>query len=255
MNRNEPRPAGPASNILTFPGLSSPRLLHGIFNRYGGTSPPPWDSRNVSFGLGDDRANVRANREASKQALGCSRLVSARQVHGREIFALQEAPEADLEVDGCDGIVTNVPAVGLMIQQADCQAVMLFEPARGVVAIVHAGWRGSVANIIAATVAVMKETFGAETARLIAGISPSLGPCCAEFVNFRDELPSAFLPYQVRPAYFDFWAISRDQLLAVGVRPENIHVAGICTRCSRDYFSYRREKVTGRFASVIGLEK
>jgi YfiH family protein len=255
MKKSEPRQAGPAGNILTLPGLASPRLLHGTFNRQGGVSHPPWDFRNVSFGLGDDPANVRANREAIKQALGCSRLISARQVHGKEISAVQQFPEADHEVDGCDGIVTSIPAVGLMIQQADCQAVMLFEPARGVVAIAHAGWRGSVANIIGATVAVMKETFGAEPARLIAGISPSLGPCCAEFVNFRNELPPAFHPYQVRPNHFDFWAISRDQLHAAGVRPKNIHVAGICTRCSPDYFSYRREKVTGRFASVICLNE
>lgn len=255
MNRSNSRPAGSNSNILTFPGLLSPRLLHGVFNRFGGTSPPPWESRNVSYDLGDDPINVRANREAIQQALGCSRLVSARQVHGRKVFALKEIPaEIGFEVDGYDGIVTNIPSVGLIIQQADCQAVMLFEPTRRVIAIAHAGWRGSVANIIAATVGVMKENFGAEPSRIIAGISPSLGPCCAEFVNYRDELPPAFHPYEVRPAYFDFWAISRDQLHTAGVRPENIHVAGICTCCSPAYFSYRRENITGRFASVIGLK-
>jgi len=160
----------------------------------------------------------------------------------------------DLEIGGFDGLVTNLPDTGLMIQQADCQAILLADPVRGAVGIAHAGWRGTVANVIAETVLAMSRAFATEPADLVAGVSPSLGPCCAEFVNFRTELPAALHGYQVRPNHFDFWAISRDQLCSVGLRPGNIHIAGICTRCSRDYFSYRRERVTGRFASVIGLK-
>ncbi|UCD66347.1 MAG: laccase domain-containing protein, partial [Deltaproteobacteria bacterium] len=132
---------------------------------------------------------------------------------------------------------------------------MLYDHAKKVVGIAHAGWRGSVANIIASTVSAMSDAFATDPVDLIAAISPSLGPCCAEFVNYRSELPVALHDYQVRPDYFDFWAISRDQLCKAGLRLENIHIAGICTCCSHDYFSYRRDKKTGRFASVIGLKK
>jgi len=242
-------------NQLAFPALLSPWLFHGVFKRYGGVSPTPWDSHNVSFGLGDDPGNVLANREGIKKALGCAHLLSAKQVHGSRVFIVKEYPGTDLEVEEFDALITNIAGLGLMIQQADCQAVMLFDPAEKAVGIAHVGWRGSVADIIASTVSAMTDTFATDPAGLIAAISPSLGPCCAEFVNYRTELPVSLHGYQVRPHYFDFWTISRDQLSAAGVRPENIHSAGICTCCSRDYFSYRRDRETGRFASVIGIKK
>ena len=243
----------PAENILISPGFSSSCLIHGTFNRHGGVSPPPWDSNNVSFGLGDNAENVRANREQIKKALGFKHLVSAKQVHGSNVYIADDIPAGDLEVNGFDALITNVPGIGLMIQQADCQAVFLFDPEKKAIGIAHAGWRGSIGNIIAETVFAMSKAFSTEPADVKAAISPSLGPCCAEFVNFRSELPAALHGYQVRADYFDFWAISRDQLTAAGIRPENIHVTAICTRCDQDFFSYRRDRDTGRFASVIGI--
>jgi len=242
-------------NSILFPALDFPFISHGVFNRHGGVSPAPWDSCNVSFGLGDSPENVRANRGRIKKTLGLGRLASARQVHGARVYPVAELPHHDLEADGYDALVTNVPGTGLMIQQADCQAVFLVDPLKQAIGIAHAGWRGTVADIIAETVFAMGREFSTEPADLTAAISPSLGPCCAEFVNFRSELPVPLHSYQVRPDYFDFWAISRDQLCGAGVRPENIHTAGVCTRCSKDYFSYRRENKTGRFASVIGIRK
>ena len=243
----------PNNNLLAFPALLSPLLFHGVFKRFPGVSPPPWDARNVSFGLGDDPENVRVNREDIKKALGCKHLVSAKQVHESRVFVIKENPQTDLEVEGFDGLITNVGGLGLMIQQADCQAVMLFDPKKIAVGIAHVGWRGSVADIIARTISAMHHAFATEPDDLISAISPSLGPCCAEFVNYALELPVSLHDYQVRPNYFDFWAISRDQLCAAGLRPENIHNAAICTCCDRDYFSYRRDRETGRFASVIGI--
>lgn len=243
-----------SGNVLAFPGFESSLLFHGIFNRHGGVSPAPWNSNNVSYGLGDSSENVSANRRQIKKTLGFTSLVSAKQVHATGIYTVSERPAEDLEVDGFDGLVTNVPGVGLMIQQADCQAVLLFDPGNNAIGIAHVGWRGSVADIIAETVFTMSRAFSSEPVDILAAISPSLGPCCAEFVNFQAEIPPALHSYQVRPNYFDFWAISRDQLCAAGVRPENICCAQICTCCDHDYFSYRRDRNTGRFASVIGLK-
>ena len=243
----------PNGNMLVFPALASPLLFHGVFNRLGGVSQAPWDSRNVSFGLGDRPEHVLANRERIKKRLSCAHLVSAGQVHGSNVYIVKEKPGEDLEVNGFDALITNLSGIGLMIQQADCQAVMLFDPEKRAVGIAHAGWRGSVADIISMTVSAMHQVYATDPADLIAAVSPSLGPCCAEFVNYSTELPESFHDYQVRPNYFDFWAISHDQLCSAGVRAENIHAARICTQCNQDYFSYRREKETGRFASVIGL--
>ena len=253
-NEDEQGCLQPAENILISPGFSSSCLVHGTFNRHGGVSPSPWDSNNVSFGLGDNAKNVQANREQIKKALGLKHLVSAKQVHGSRVHTVDESPVDDIEIDAFDALITNVPGIGLMIQQADCQAVSLFDPEKKAVGIVHAGWRGTVADIIAETIFAMSQTFSTEPVDLIAAISPSLGPCCAEFVNFRSELPEALHGYQVQPNYFDFWKISHDQLCSGGIRPENIHVATICTCCNHDFFSYRRDKDTGRFASVLGIK-
>jgi hypothetical protein len=141
----------------------------------------------------------------------------------------------------------------LLVQQADCQAVLLHDPVRKVVANVHSGWRGSVLNIIGKSVRQMINDFGTAPPDIQAAISPSLGPCCAEFVNQATELPEDFMSYQVRPNYFDFWAISHDQLKAAGVPSQHIHLAATCTVCNHEYFSFRREGITGRSASVIGL--
>jgi hypothetical protein len=223
------------------------------FSRHGGASETPYHSRNVGLHVGDDEARVLRNRALIKEELGLVRLVSAKQVHGESILKVNWLPDADEEHAGHDALMTNIPEVGLMIQQADCQAVMLYDPEHRAVANIHSGWRGSVANIITKTVAAMTAAYGTRPASLFAAISPSLGPCCGEFINYQQELPPAFHGYQTQPNHFDFWAISRDQLRDTGVRSEQIEIAGRCTVCDGNYFSYRRDKVTGRFASVIGM--
>lgn len=228
-------------------------LSAATFSRHGGLSGVPYHSRNVGLHAGDDEAVVLRNRALIREELGLARLVSAGQVHGDSILNVDWLPETDEEHAGHDALMTNIPELGLMIQQADCQAVMLYDPEHGAVANIHSGWRGSVANIIAKTVAAMAKAYGTRPAALHAAISPSLGPCCGEFINYRTELPLAFHAYQTQPNHFDFWAISRDQLRNAGVRVEQIEIAGRCTVCNENYFSYRREGVTGRFASVIGM--
>ena len=152
-------------------------------------------------------------------------------------------------------MITDLPGRHLVIQTADCQAVMLYDPRRRVAANVHVGWRGSAANIIGHTVARMVAGFGCRPTDMLAGIGPSLGPCCAEFKNYRREIPSEYWRYRHAGDLFDFWALSRDQLTAAGVPPAGIHVSGLCTRCETGrFFSYRAEKRTGRLAAVIGLK-
>lgn len=244
------------SDILhrhTFSMLDVPGLFHGVYARHGGESPAPWDSLNVGLHVGDLAAHVRTNRARIKKNLQAEVLVSMHQVHGTKIVPVSSVPENDLEIPECDGLVTNLKNVGLMVQQADCQAVLFHDPVNKAVGIVHAGWRGSAGNIIEACIASMADNYGTRAKELFAAISPSLGPCCSEFVNYRKELPPDLHSFQVQPDYFDFWAISRSQLTSSGVLEKNISIAEVCTVCSKDYFSYRRERTTGRFCSIIGL--
>ena len=154
-----------------------------------------------------------------------------------------------------DAAVTDLTDQYLVIQVADCQSVLMYEPTRRVVANIHSGWRGSIGNIIGRTVDAMAGHFGCSPGRIQAAIGPSLGPCCAEFVNYKIEIPEELWAYRSTDNHFDFWAISSDQLIGAGVPKKNIESSQTCTRCRTDeFYSYRAEKTTGRFAAIIGLK-
>jgi YfiH family protein len=233
------------------------QIPHGMFCRTGGVGSPPFATLNLSFGVGDEPENVQANRRLVKKTLGLSCLVSATQVHGEQIARVDDI-SIDTELDGFDGLITRRTGIGLLIQQADCQAVLLHDPVHKAIGAVHSGWRGSVCNIIGKTVAKMTEEYSSKPSDIRAVISPSLGPCCAEFVNYEKELPAHFRQWRIADNHFDFWKISRFQLQEAGLDPRHIDSAAICTMCDRDFFSYRRavkkgSPVTGRNGSVIAL--
>ena len=229
-----------------------PWLFHGCFTRKGGGSDGPYEGLNAGASTGDAVHVVSANRKAILAESGGHDLVVLSQVHGSGVH-VHAGPGID-PVEA-DALVTDRPGAMLTILTADCQAVILVDPIRRVVANAHAGWRGSVAGILSATVSVMKDQFGCDPADVIAGIGPSLGPCCAEFVHYKKELPEAFWPHRVGFNHFDFWTISRDQLCDAGLQPHNIAAAQLCTHCDKEhYFSYRRSHTTGRMATVIGIK-
>jgi YfiH family protein len=195
-----------------------------------------------------------------KNASGFERLVSSPQVHGDSvnfigkdsILGLEERPSG-LVAPPADALATNLCGLGLVIKIADCQSILLVDPQSRIIANIHSGWRGSIRNIAGKTVRYLEERFGLNPKGTLAAVSPSLGPCCAEFVNYRKEIPERFWSYQVRTEYFDFWAITRDQLIAAGIGEGNIEFAEKCTVCGKaQFFSYRGEGPTGRMASVIG---
>lgn len=226
--------------------------------RHGGTSVGLHSSYNLSYGVGDSKDSVTRNREQLKQDYGIPILLSAGQVHSDEVFLLDKTLQEDMEVEGYDALITNQPGVGLLIQQADCQAITLYDPLHQAIAAIHSGWKGSVCNIAAKTVELITSHFHSNPAQLEAYISPSLGPCCAEFVNHSIELPPSFLKYQETENHFNFWKISIMQLIGAGVQEKNIRLSGQCTVCSNDFFSYRRacktgNGVTGRGGTVIML--
>jgi polyphenol oxidase len=245
---------------VTFNRLSAvPGLVYGVFTRHGGVSPPPFDTLNVAFNCGDSSDGVKENLLRIRRELGGPKLVFSRQVHGDTINVVDETlleqspPDAPfVQAPPGDALVTRLPGIALMVKVADCQAILLVDPVRGVIANVHSGWRGSVQDLATKTVRIMEKRFGSAPKDLLAAVSPSLGPCCGELIHYEQELPRELWPFQVRPLHFDFWAITRSQLQGAGLLPEHIEVAGRCTRCeTRDFFSYRGEKITGRMAAVL----
>jgi YfiH family protein len=239
-----------------FPHLAAfSELRHGVFTRWGGVSRGPFRSLNISFGLGDEDRRVRENRQRMSRCFGGGDLVFVRQEHGNRVAAVDAGRVLTEDLmPAVDATVTAHPRRLLAVQVADCQPVLLYDPVRRVAAAVHSGWRGSIADIVGRTVAAMQEGFGCRPRDLHAGVGPSLGPCCAEFVNYRREIPEPLWRYRGPGDFFDFWALSRDQLTAAGVPAEQVVLSGLCTRCRTDiFFSYRGEKRTGRFAAVIGM--
>jgi len=233
-----------------------PEICHGITTRQGGASTPPFDSLTLARSVGDDAGHVAANRRQIGDQFDAMDAVYLKQVHSSTVAVLDGLPAGR---DHClsseaDAVVTDRAGRLLTILVADCQPVMLYDPVRSVIANIHSGWRGSVANIIDRTVAVMAGRFACRPADILAGIGPSLGPCCAEFINYRKEIPRSLWSYQVSENHFDFWALSRDQLVQAGLLLPHIEIGGICTRCRSDlFFSYRAANVTGRMAAVIGM--
>ena len=245
---------------MTFPSLSGGSCSVRCFDRHGGMSKGAFTSLNVGRLVGDDHYAVENNRLQVKTTIGAATLLSAKQVHGDRVYCLEDAPTDDMEIEDVDGLITNTPGIALMIQQADCQAVLFFDPIREVIAAVHCGWRGSVQDILHGAILKMQECYGSVPADLNVVISPSLGPCCAEFIYYQKELPAVFQQFMVKESYFDFWQISRFQLVRAGVNEKNIHTVGTCTSCNDDYFSYRRASrenngMTGRNCSLILLSK
>jgi len=235
-------------------------LTHAVACRQGGASRPPFDGFNVSPGVGDEKAAVSANRERLRQMSGGIHIYT-RQNHGTTIRAIRRkglSTRAPIQtaLHEADALITDVPGVRLLIQTADCQAILLADPEARVAANVHCGWRGNVANIVGRAVACMVAEFGCRPEHIVAAIGPSLGPCCAEFVNFEREIPRPLWPFRIGRHHFDLWAISRHQLQRAGIARDKIHTAGICTRCNPHlFFSYRAGRQTGRFAALIGWDR
>lgn len=141
-----------------------------------------------------------------------------------------------------------------MIKHADCQAAIFYDPVNKAIGAAHSGWRGSVAKIYTKTINAMQKNFGTKPENLLVGISPFLGKDHAEFKNFKLEFPEEFWKYQVKPSYFDFAAIALDELKTVGILPQHVKISTQCTFANpEDFYSYRREKSTGRHGTVIAL--
>lgn len=238
----------------------SGELDHAVFTRSGGVSPAPWNSLNVRFGLGDGRENVIENRRRVLKALNLRYCVSAYQSHGRNVLTVDAAMKEKLfspgqktvEIEDTDGLVTNQPGVGLMVQVADCQAILLFDPGRKILGMAHAGWRGLKQDVSGAVIEEMVK-LGSNPAHLLVGISPSLGPAHSQFSDPAVELGPDFMPF-VKNNRLDMWEYSRRQLIGHGVAPGKIEIARIDTADPVDgsrFYSFRREKgQTGRFAMV-----
>jgi len=247
--------------VFRFESLASPGIVHGVFTRRGGVSPAPWSSLNLGAMVGDDLARVRENRRLALEALGrtSESVFDVWQVHSAEVI-LAAAPRGDAPLQQADAMLTDRAEVTLMMRFADCVPILLFDPERRAIGIVHAGWKGTLLKAPAAAVKAMVERYGCHPADIVAGLGPSIGPCHyavgPEVVaQTRAAFPSVEeLLLRVNGGHhLDLWAANARALREVGV--EQLETSRLCTACRTDeFFSHRGEKgKTGRFGALIAL--
>jgi YfiH family protein len=272
-------------SILQVSAFSKlPWLIHAFSTRPGGVSPLANEEvLNLGFTDWDSRENVQENRRRFQIAAGTADLplVTLRQFHSDLVQVVDDAP-----ADPCrgDASTTNRSGLLLAIQTADCVPILLVDAKKRTIAAIHAGWRGTLARIAAKTIGRMQMHYGSKPTDLLAAVGPAIGGCCYEvgtevatlFLSQFPDAPDYFDEFRTgdepnpiqwlnmmppghqpppKGVLLDLRKANRSQLLAAGLRSQNIHVSDLCTACRSDLlFSYRKEGPTcGRLMAVIGI--
>ncbi|HEU5156855.1 MAG TPA: peptidoglycan editing factor PgeF [Streptosporangiaceae bacterium] len=260
MEHASPAAPEPPGTEVQPPGVRQTRLTGqakaAFTDRIGGVSAPPYDSRNLGCGAGDDPAAVGHNREKTAAELGLApgRVVFMRQVHGADVRYVTE-PFADVAPD-LDAVCTDEPGLALAVLVADCAPVLVADPVAGIVGAAHSGRAGTTAGVVRALLQAMAGR-GARPAQMVALIGPSAcGRCYEVPTELRDEVaatvPETWSTTRHGTPALDLRAGITAQLAAAGV-PDIRHDPR-CTIESPELYSYRRDKRTGRFAGYVWLE-
>lgn len=269
----------PELEVLQMPGLSRfCNISHFMTTRQGGVSSGNFASLNLGLYSGDNPACVEENYRILASCLGLfrERIVVPHQTHGTEIafigpdFLSQSEESRNARLEGIDALVTDVPGVCVAVATADCVPVLLYAPDKQVVAAVHAGWRGTVGQIVSRTVREMVRRYQVNPETLYAALGPSISWASFEVgmevvQAFRrsgawnpEEL-DVLVDYSATEgkAHLDLWQANVFLLRKCGLVPEHIEVAGICTyRHEQRFFSARRLGIqSGRLLSGIYIKE
>jgi polyphenol oxidase len=239
-----------------------PRLVHGFMTREGGVSQGLYRSFNLAEGVGDDANAVRSNWVRWRAVYPQVRIAHLRQVHGNRVHPIGFDYDSGRKVG--DGMVTEVPEIVLAIFTADCVPVLMVDAETGIVGALHAGWRGTLADIASEGIRTMA-SLGAHPYCIHAALGPSIGSCCFEVDDelaerFVSQIPTSAAccgPGRPGKKHLDLRAIVRLQLQEAGVAESSIVDIGPCTRCNSDRFFSRRAAggaATGLQMSFIGFE-
>lgn len=233
---------------------------HGFSPRAGGVSVGPYAALNLGASVGDAATAVAENRRRVRAAFGVpeERWMTASQVHGARVLVAGRDPVGA----EADALVTDDPAWALAISAADCLPVLLLDARTGAVGAAHAGWRGAVAGVVAATLEAMAARFGTAPGDLRAWLGPAIqGACYQVGPEVVEAARAAGAPeHAVHPDpgvigrwRFDVPAMVRAQLIAAGVPEAGVAVSTTCTHCATDRcFSHRRDAGrTGRHWAVV----
>ena len=236
-------------------------LLAVCSTRLGGVSLAPFDSLNLGDHVLDDPQAVAANRAIFQAQMGGAKPIFLTQVHGTRLVTLDATRRDGLEADAC---ITRTPNLACTIMVADCLPVLFTDDSGQVVAAAHAGWRGLSGGVLENTVQEMLALVpGLRPKDIVAWMGPAIGSSAFEVgddvlqafsAQHQSLLSQAFKPIAEKPGkYFaNLYLLAREQLRSIGI--EQIDGGHFCTVAdSAKFFSYRRDKETGRFASLIWI--
>ncbi|NDL59188.1 peptidoglycan editing factor PgeF [Phytoactinopolyspora mesophila] len=229
-------------------------------DRTGGSSAAPFDQLNLARHVGDDPAAVEKNRSALAAHLGLrtENVVYMNQVHGADVAVIDGPWPTDVPPPEVDAMVTTRPGLALAVLVADCVPVLLADPAAGVAAVAHAGRPGMAAGVVAAVTDTMYR-LGAQ--QLVGHVGPAVCGGCYEVpeslrAEVAEAVPSSWATTRWGTAALDVPAGVTAQLRDAGVRLEEgpwKPDVRPCTVEHEEFFSYRRDRITGRFAGITWL--
>lgn len=238
-------------------------VFHAVLTRQGGISQPPFDRLNTGGTVGDDPQAVLKNHHLIFDTLGidyASRF-DVWQVHGTDIICSEEPRPQDAPHVKADGILTHNPNVTLFMRFADCVPILLFDPIKIVIGILHAGWQGTYKKIAQAGIEKMSSCYGSDPRTILAAIGPSICQSCyevgeevyREFTESFGDKAGRYFEKRNGSLFLDMWKANADVLKTAGVT--QIETAGICTACHlEDWFSHRAEQQkTGRFGVLLQI--
>jgi len=239
-------------------------LFHAVLTRQGGYSEKPFESLNTGGTVGDDPHAVRKNHQKIYDVLGFdyySRF-DVWQVHGTEVLCTDQPRPRGMPHQKADGVMTDRSDVTLFMRFADCVPILLFDPIKHVIGIIHAGWQGTAKKIAKTAVEKMVACYDSLPENIMAGIGPSICQDCYEvgtevYTSFEKQFgkqAGTFFQRVNRKYHLDLWGANQAVLREVGV--DQIEVCGLCTACHlEDWYSHRAEKgKTGRFGVLMALE-
>jgi polyphenol oxidase len=202
----------------------------------------------------DDRALINRGRFFSKLGLSEKNVVGVKSVNGDNIEIVTKKDRGNF-INNADGLITNDKNVYLSITIADCLPIIIFNPQKEVISLIHSGWKGLEKKIAKKAIKKMEVNFGVKSKELLVGIGPGIGVCHFEV---KEDFPIKFKSYPEAiikkdgKSYVDLKLIAKRQLEEVGIKSENIDVNSVCTYCQAGtYFSYRKDKTEPLQAMVI----
>ncbi len=234
-------------------------LFCEITNRHNGVSPKPYEFLNLALHVGDNTINVMKNRSSLAQEYDflIENLIYMEQTHSDNIQIIEHT--GFNKIENCDAVITNQSNIPLMVMVADCIPIMMYDPIHRVIAAVHAGRNGTFKEIAPKTIQKMQKHFDTKPNQLLVALGVSIHPCCYEVGEdladiTKQSFGEKYIQTRQNKRYLDLQTLNHDQLLNIGVPDENIEISPICSCCNTNYFSYRRDGITGRFAGVIKLK-